>query len=61
MCWGADLTLGAVDEFLQNLKVGKSGLTFIVDRDGYLLASSRPEKPFRLGASPETLERLRAG
>ncbi|MEP6486070.1 ATP-binding protein [Microcoleus vaginatus GB2-A3] len=43
----AALRLDHIGRFLNSLKVGKSGQTFIVDRHGSLLATSTTEKPFR--------------
>ena len=42
---GADFTLAQINEFLQDLKIGKSGKTFIVERDGMLVASSSVSLP----------------
>jgi two-component system, sensor histidine kinase ChiS len=42
----ADLGLSQIGLFLQTLKIGKSGQTFIIERDGLLVASSTSEKPF---------------
>ncbi|MEG3906742.1 ATP-binding protein [Microcoleus sp. w2-18bC1] len=39
--------LDHLGRFLNSLKVGKSGQTFIIDRQGTLLATSTTEKPFR--------------
>ncbi|MEG4502741.1 ATP-binding protein [Microcoleus sp. F6_B4] len=41
------LRLDHLGRFLNSLKVGKSGQTFIIDRQGTLLATSTTEKPFR--------------
>ncbi|MCZ0898740.1 cache domain-containing protein, partial [Microcoleus sp. HI-ES] len=41
------LRLDHLGRFLHSLKVGKSGQTFIIDRQGTLLATSTREKPFR--------------
>lgn len=41
------LRLDAIGQFLNSLKIGKSGQTFIVDKNGTLLATSTSEKPFR--------------
>ena len=43
----AALRLDSIGQFLNSLKIGKSGQTFIIERDGTLLATSTPEKPFR--------------
>ncbi|MCJ8280060.1 MAG: hypothetical protein MJK14_09135 [Rivularia sp. ALOHA_DT_140] len=54
-----DLSLNQINSFLRTIKVGKTGKTFIVERDGFLVASSAREKTYfkqgnefkRLGAS----------
>ena len=43
---GVDLPLAQIGEFLKTLVVGKSGQTFIIDRSGFLVASSGKERPF---------------
>lgn len=43
---GVDIPLSQIGEFLNTLAVGKSGETFIIDRAGYLVASSTDERPF---------------
>lgn len=40
------LRLDGIGNFLNKLKVGKSGQTFLIDSDGTLLATSTLEKPF---------------
>ncbi|MEL0590585.1 MAG: SpoIIE family protein phosphatase [Planktothrix rubescens PR222] len=40
------LRLDEIGNFLNRLKVGKSGQTFLIDSDGTLLATSTLEKPF---------------
>jgi len=37
---GASLTLSWINDFLSQLKIGKSGQTFVMDRKGFLVASS---------------------
>jgi len=41
-----DLLLSQISQFLNQIKVSKSGQTFILERDGLLVASSNTEKPF---------------
>jgi two-component system, sensor histidine kinase ChiS len=41
------LRLDGIGSFLNSLKIGKSGQTFIIERNGTLLATSTLEKPFR--------------
>lgn len=43
---GVDLMLSEIGEFLQQLKIGKSGQIFIIERSGLLVATSTPQKPF---------------
>jgi len=43
---GVDLPLAQIGEFLKSLVVSKSGQTFIIDRSGFLVASSVKERPF---------------
>ncbi len=56
---GVDLTLSQLSEFLQSLRVGRSGASFIVDRQGELVASSSTVEPPFLW-TPGGQERLRA-
>jgi signal transduction histidine kinase/ActR/RegA family two-component response regulator len=42
------LRLDGIGRFLNSLKIGKSGQTFIIERNGTLLATSTLEKPFRI-------------
>jgi PAS domain S-box-containing protein len=43
---GTDLLLSQIGQFLRNLKIGRSGQTFILERSGELVANSTPELPF---------------
>lgn len=43
---GCDLLLSQINQFLESLKIGKSGQTFIVERSGELVANSTSESPF---------------
>jgi PAS domain S-box-containing protein len=43
---GSDLILSQINQFLDSLKIGKSGETFIIERSGQLVANSTPEPPF---------------
>ncbi|MEG3845999.1 ATP-binding protein [Microcoleus sp. herbarium19] len=45
---GIDQRLSQISDFLRQLKVSKSGRTFIVERSGLMVASSSTEKPFKL-------------
>lgn len=44
---GSDLSLLAIRDFLNSLKIGQTGETFIIERDGSLIAASTNELPFR--------------
>ncbi|MGB3534971.1 MAG: SpoIIE family protein phosphatase [Microcoleaceae cyanobacterium] len=43
---GIDLTLEQLSQFLQSIKISPSGLAFIIDRQGEIVASSINEPPF---------------
>jgi PAS domain S-box-containing protein len=45
---GTDLILSEIDKFLHNLKIGKSGQTFILDREGKLIATSQLKSVFQI-------------
>ncbi len=49
------LRLDHIGQFLNNLKIGKSGQAFIVERNGILLATSTSEKPFRTRGNKKEL------
>jgi len=53
-----DLTLSQINDFLRSLKVGKTGQTFIMERDGALVAASTGENP--TGATGDDTNRLNA-
>src|SRR5919199_1743003 len=44
----SSLSLSKISEFLHSLKIGKNGQSFIIERDGRLVATSTDEKPFRI-------------
>lgn len=50
-------TLAQIGDFLQSLKIGKTGQTFIMERGGLLIATSTQELPFvdREGGEPERI------
>ena len=56
--FGVDISLSALSEFLNTLKIGERGEVFIIERDGLLVANSSEALPFR--ESDETLKRLGA-
>jgi signal transduction histidine kinase/CheY-like chemotaxis protein len=45
---GIDLELSGISNFLKQLKISPTAKTFIIERDGSLIASSGSEKPFTL-------------
>ncbi|HEY9612943.1 response regulator [Allocoleopsis sp.] len=45
---GIDHLLSQISNYLSNLKVSKSGKTFILERNGLLVASSTSERPFKV-------------
>ncbi|MEH2394686.1 MAG: HAMP domain-containing protein [Nostoc sp.] len=45
---GADLLLSSISDFLRNLKVSPRAKTFIIERDGLLIANSSSHRPFTL-------------
>ncbi|MDY7093432.1 MAG: response regulator [Acidobacteriota bacterium] len=56
---GVELTLRRVGEFLRQLDTGHGELTFIVDRSGFLIATSTGERPYLAAQDPRG-RRLRA-
>ncbi|MEN9868875.1 MAG: hypothetical protein RL748_4465 [Pseudomonadota bacterium] len=55
----ASLSLAGISEFLSNLQVGKTGQSFIIERNGNLLATSTGEVPFILkSGQPQRLSML---
>ncbi|WP_083798896.1 response regulator [Coleofasciculus chthonoplastes] len=52
------LRLSTINDFLQTLKIGKSGRLFIMERSGLLVATSIPEPPFQ--HNPNQITRLKA-
>ncbi len=49
--FAVDFSLQDISEFLREIKVGKTGKTFVLDREGLLIASSGPADSFRETAS----------
>ncbi len=56
---GVDLVLSQLGDFLRDLKVGETGVTFIMDRDGGLVAGSTVGLPGVVGPDKK-IRRLRA-
>ncbi|MGL5062481.1 MAG: ATP-binding protein [Microcoleus sp.] len=57
---GTDFVLSHINTFLQGLKIGRSGQTFIIDRTGAIVASSTQEEPFVRGKDGKVEKRLMA-
>ena len=57
---GVDLVLSGIDRFLQNIEISEHGQIFILERSGYLVATSTSEKPFVYDANTKQEKRLRA-
>ncbi|NET42804.1 ATP-binding protein [Okeania sp. SIO2B3] len=65
---GIDITLEEIGDFLKNLRVGRTGKIFIIERDGNIVASSTEEQPFlsqgedlvRLNASNSQISTIRS-
>ena len=55
---GVDFVLSHIRTFLQTIEIGQSGQTFIIDRSGFLIATSTPDLPYVI--TPDTVERLQA-
>ncbi|MBP0028264.1 adenylate/guanylate cyclase domain-containing protein [Roseofilum sp. Guam] len=55
---GVDFVLSHIRNFLQAIRIGESGKTFIMDRSGFLVATSTEDLPFMI--KPDTVERLPA-
>jgi signal transduction histidine kinase/CheY-like chemotaxis protein len=45
---GVDLMLSSISDFLQKLSISPTAKTFIIERDGLLIAGSSTEKPYTL-------------
>ncbi|OQW94311.1 MAG: hypothetical protein BWK79_06505 [Beggiatoa sp. IS2] len=54
------LVVSQIGDFLRDLKIGRSGQTFIMERSGLLVASSTVEKPFVIRENAKEAHRLKA-
>ena len=57
---GVDLVLTGINRFLEKLEISENGEVFILERNGYLVATSTAEKPFTLDTDGKKEQRLRA-
>ncbi|WP_341733189.1 ATP-binding protein [Microcoleus sp. EPA2] len=56
-----NINLSQIGKFLQSLKIGKTGQSFIIEHDGMLVATSTGEKPIRTVANKDFgAERIKA-
>ncbi len=55
-----DFSLSGISKFLRQLKIGKTGEAFIMERNGLLIASSTTEAPYIQVSEEEELQRLQA-
>ncbi len=55
----AGINLAVISDFLETLKIGQTGQTFILERSGLLIATSTKENPFRMVNGAQ--ERLHVG
>ncbi len=57
---GTELLDSETRDFLNSLKIGKSGKTFIMERSGLMVASSTSEKPFLVSKDGKVDRRMKA-
>ncbi|VEP12555.1 Multi-sensor signal transduction histidine kinase [Hyella patelloides LEGE 07179] len=57
---GVDLVLSGIGDFLRSIEVSENGQVFILERNGYLVATSTDEAPFTYNQDEEKEQRLRA-
>ena len=57
---GVDLILSGIGKFLQKIEISENGQIFILERNGYLVATSSNEKPFIYDSVERKEKRLRA-
>jgi PAS domain S-box-containing protein len=55
-----DLSLARLNTLMRSVKIGDTGVAWVMERNGDLVASSTSEEPFVRGSLPDRLERLRA-
>lgn len=58
--FSVDLSLLEISKFLRTLEIGRTGETFIIERNGLLVASSTEELPFAQKKGNKDLQRLAA-
>ncbi|HAZ43641.1 MAG TPA: histidine kinase [Cyanobacteria bacterium UBA11371] len=55
-----NINLSQIGYFLQKIEIGKTGQSFIIERDGMLVATSTGEQPFRTKPKDYGAERVKA-
>ena len=55
-----ELSLSNINDFLSEIHIGKSGQTFILERNGELVATSTQQQPFQINPKTQEPERLLA-
>ncbi len=55
---GVDLILSGIGNFLRSIEISENGQVFILERNGYLVATSTDEEPFTFDQAKEKEERL---
>lgn len=58
--FGVDLSLQSISEFLSGLEIGTSGQIFIMERSGFLVASSKNTPLYAINKNDKRLYRLKA-
>ncbi len=57
---GTDILLSEISDFLNSIEIGKTGETFIIERDGLLVGTSTPQQIFTVNNETQKLDRLPA-
>ncbi|MHB8835249.1 MAG: ATP-binding protein [Candidatus Methylomirabilia bacterium] len=55
-----DVSLSRLNDFLRDVRIGSTGIAWVMERNGDLVASSTPEDPYLRTDRPDQLARLRA-
>jgi diguanylate cyclase (GGDEF)-like protein len=56
----AEISLTDISDFLRSLRIGKTGQTFIMERDGDLIATSTDQEAYYINPDSQQPERLKA-
>lgn len=55
-----DVFLSQIDDFMHSLEYGRTGLGFIIDRDGYIVAASEGQDHVAIGEDGSSFHRIQA-